>query len=155
MARSNAFKGLYASLSQRDMRCAAFKDLSLSAQAAVLWLDLNFWESAQANPIELTVRWFGEVLNCNPKTAARILDTLTEHGFLAVERVGTHKGPVRARSAVYRLTWQRDNEGGSPTRDFRYWQPPLPAEKNVPKKGASMHRKADLHVVESTAARTG
>ncbi len=126
MARDNYTKGLFAKFSQRDMRSQAYKNLSALAKVAIFELELHYWESGRSNPIEITQRWLAELICCNPKTAGKVITSLEGYKFLEVERIGKMKGPLRARAAIYRLTWHPDNEGQPPTHDYRQWTPPIP-----------------------------
>lgn len=112
------------------MHCAAYKALPTIAKLAIFHLDLHYWESGRANPIEISQRWLAEVLDCDPKTAAKVLTSLDDYGFLELEQRGKMKGPTNARAAVYRITWHPDNEGQPATFNYRKWQPPIP-ERNA------------------------
>lgn len=119
MARENYTKGLFAKFSQRDMHSKAYRNLCARAKVAIFELDLHYWESGRSNPIEITQRWLAELICCNPKTAGKVITSLDDHGFLEIERMGKLKGPLRARAAVYRLTWHPDNEGQLATYNYR------------------------------------
>jgi hypothetical protein len=125
VSRRNHIDGLFARFSQKDMHGLAYKSLPPLARLAIFELDLFYWESGRRNPIEISQRWFAELLTCDPKTAGRTITALDDHGFIERERCGGLKGPVHARAAVYRLNWHPDNEGQPATFDFRRWQPPI------------------------------
>lgn len=145
MGRDNHINGLFARLSQRDMRCPAYLALATTSRLAIFELDLAYWESIRANPITLTQRWLAERMGIDPKTAARIIDDLEAHRFLELIRFGKITGPLGDRGAQYRLTWHPTNDGHKATFDNRGWLPGIPA-KNAAKIGASAR---DIRRVEA------
>ncbi len=153
MARVNHIRGLFARLSQRDMRGPAFRTLCAFSKVAIFELDLHYWESDRSNPIEIPQRWLAELLGCSAKTAARVITELDDHGFLEIERHGKMKGPVRARAAVYRLTWQADNEGQKATFNNRDWQLPF-AKSNAGNTSASTGYNSRVNAGRGYAERT-
>ena len=153
MARRNHTDGLFAKLSQRMLRCTAYRGLSPFGKNAVIELEMNYWESNRANPIELPERWLAEVLGCNPKTARRVITELDDWGFIAMERRGKLKGPLKSRAAVYRLTWQPDNEGSPATNDYRGYQE-IKSKSDARKNGALTRQNGNIRAPKSNAARS-
>ena len=100
---------------------------------------MHYWESNRQNPIELPERWLADALGCNPKTARRVIGELDDYGFIRLERKGKLKGALKGRAAIYRLTWQPDNEGTKPSQDYLQF-PMLPANRDAHEKGASTRR---------------
>jgi hypothetical protein len=161
MSRANHITGLFARLSQRDMRCPAYKALSPWARCAIIELDLHYWETGRLNPVTLTQRWLAGYLGVDPKTAARVLDELEGHWFLEPTRLGRTTGPHNMRGAEYRMVWLPTSDGAQATFDHRGWQPALPPYTGVsgppthhnaaagdPESG---HEGAKLRVVGSSA----
>lgn len=112
-------RGIHVGIPQKLMRSDAFLSLKPNSQIAIVWLDLIYWESTRRNPIEISQRSLSEWIGCSVKTAQTVLADLDDYGFLVRERAGSLKGPVSGRTAIYRLTWQYDNSGMPPTRDYR------------------------------------
>lgn len=128
--------GLFVALRQRDLRSAAYRDLSANARCSIVELDLWYWENGRINPLVLTQRWLASHMNVNPKTATRILAELETHWFLELERIGKMTGPNGQRGSLYRMTWLPSNDGVPASFASRGWMPPIPAS-GAPEKGAS------------------
>jgi len=80
--------------------------------------------------------WVAKQLGVDPKTAAKVLVELDDHGFLRLDRFGKITGPTAERGTRYRLTWHPTNDGSPATFENRAWLPKIPPS-NAVKKGSS------------------
>lgn len=114
--------GIHVGIPQGLMRSEAFGELKPISQIAIVWLDLIYWEGSRRNPMKISQKNLADWISCSNKTAQTVLTDLDDYGFLRRERAGSLKGVHSGRTAIYRLTWQHDNSGIPPTRDYKSYK---------------------------------